>query len=604
MKPSEQMLWLAPYGGKSVREKCFQPVEEISVWQYLEKRLLSQEDRYAAFEYFGNRTSRSELIERVHKWSRAFRAMGIGTDDKVVLFAPFTPTVASMLLALNNIGAWTILPNMAASTESLKECCAEAVHFIVCHTIEDKIAPVIRERTDIRNIILTSVFTDMPPVTGFFANLKEGYRYRRMLMKNRAYTNAGKAFGLWKKYNGPLSPEFDKKRPAFITSSGGTSEHGYAKHIIDTNQAVIGMLVQTFNSGLAKDYVEGTLCYTSLPPFVSTSILVLFLAPLLYGMTCLLDPRPTGQVFNHNIMKFKPQITLVPGCCWVNFFTHICNLEKKGIKPDLSFFRFPIIGGEGVSVKDLKWINGILRRCGSPTDMVVGYGMSEVFSLLTVDFHNSSADNNDNPENPYPVISVGYALPGATIGIFDRDGNELDYGQRGEIRVKSTTMMQGYYRNNKLNGKVFSDGWFKSRDIGFLDNRGRLYVLCRMSSGISLPNGEYLYPVDIENQINCDSQVRCSMVNNMAAPDMPPRLAAHVVVMPGCTDTEDLIRRLDETLEPILPHGITIDGYKTYSNTFRMSNVCKTDRNYYLNDKEGYLKFDRQKGTIVTVSFG
>lgn len=100
----------------------------------------------------------------------------------------------------------------------------------------------------------------------------------------------------------------------------------------------------------------------------------------------------------------------------------------------------------------------------------------------------------------YPE-SVGYPLDGAAIKIVDKKtGEELPNNTHGIIFVSSPCLMKGYYRNPELSNDTVRNGWLNTRDIGYKDNGGRLYILSRADDMI-IKAGMNIYPKEIENAI-------------------------------------------------------------------------------------------------------
>ena len=96
--------------------------------------------------------------------------------------------------------------------------------------------------------------------------------------------------------------------------------------------------------------------------------------------------------------------------------------------------------------------------------------------------------------------SVGVPVLGVEIKILDEHLNELKYNEHGYIYVKSKSLMQGYYNNSELTHNVIIDGWLKTGDIGYKDEKGYLYVLSRADDMIN-KGGMNIYPSEIENKL-------------------------------------------------------------------------------------------------------
>jgi len=83
----------------------------------------------------------------------------------------------------------------------------------------------------------------------------------------------------------------------------------------------------------------------------------------------------------------------------------------------------------------------------------------------------------------------------------------------GEIMVKGPNVMRGYYKDEEKTREVFtSDGYFRTGDLGFRDKQGILYIRGRSKNMILGPNGENIYPEEIEAVINSKDIVSDSLV--------------------------------------------------------------------------------------------
>ncbi len=125
-----------------------------------------------------------------------------------------------------------------------------------------------------------------------------------------------------------------------------------------------------------------------------------------------------------------------------------------------------------------------------------GYGLTETapIAALTPEF---------NPK----VGSAGKAVICADIKI----DNPNENGE-GEILIKSSTLMLGYYEDEEATNDVIKDGYFRSGDIGYLDNDGFLYITGRCKNVIVTQNGKNIYPEEIENLLKNIEEIEECMV--------------------------------------------------------------------------------------------
>ena len=131
-----------------------------------------------------------------------------------------------------------------------------------------------------------------------------------------------------------------------------------------------------------------------------------------------------------------------------------------------------------------------------------GYGLTETAPLSTL-----VPDYDRNPK------SVGVSGSACEIKI----NNPNDEGI-GEVFVKGENVALGYYENEEATKESFTDGWFHTGDLGYIDNKGFLYLTGRCKNLIITGNGKNVYPEEIETLINKIPEVNESMVYQTADP--------------------------------------------------------------------------------------
>ena len=130
-----------------------------------------------------------------------------------------------------------------------------------------------------------------------------------------------------------------------------------------------------------------------------------------------------------------------------------------------------------------------LEKTGCP--ICEGYGLSE-----------TSPSASCNPTNSKVFTgTIGVPIPGTWFKLLDDDGNEVPQGQPGEIAIKGPQVMAGYWQRPDETAKVMTpDGYFKSGDIGIVDERGFFKIVDRKKDMI-LVSGFNVYPNEIEDVV-------------------------------------------------------------------------------------------------------
>jgi long-chain acyl-CoA synthetase len=125
------------------------------------------------------------------------------------------------------------------------------------------------------------------------------------------------------------------------------------------------------------------------------------------------------------------------------------------------------------------------------------------------------------------IGSVGSALPGVEIRILEPDLDGI-----GEVAIRGPIVMKGYYMDSEGTAKVMRDGWFLSGDLGWLDERGILFITGRRKEVIVLPNGKNIYPDELEAHYEKCPYIEEIAVLGIAGPDRQGAERLHAVVVP------------------------------------------------------------------------
>jgi acyl-CoA synthetase (AMP-forming)/AMP-acid ligase II len=159
---------------------------------------------------------------------------------------------------------------------------------------------------------------------------------------------------------------------------------------------------------------------------------------------------------------------------------------------DHSSLRYVIYAGAPMYREDQKHA---LKKLGKV--LVQYFGLGEVTGNITV-LPPALHDPEDGPG--VRVGTCGYERTGMQVSIQDDQGREVPAGATGEICVCGPAVFAGYYNNPEANAKAFRDGWFRTGDLGHVDEEGFLYITGR-ASDMYISGGSNVYPREIEEKI-------------------------------------------------------------------------------------------------------
>jgi malonyl-CoA/methylmalonyl-CoA synthetase len=166
------------------------------------------------------------------------------------------------------------------------------------------------------------------------------------------------------------------------------------------------------------------------------------------------------------------------------------------------------------------------------------YGMSETVMLTSNPY---SADARYTGQSERRGGTVGFPLPSVQLRVHSDDGVELPTGEIGGIQVKGPNVFSGYWRMPEKTKEEFTtDGFFKTGDVGKIDERGYVVIVGR-SKDLIISGGYNVYPAEIEGYINDMPGVAESALVGVPHPDFGEVGVAVVIAKPGATVSGDAV---------------------------------------------------------------
>jgi long-chain acyl-CoA synthetase len=165
-------------------------------------------------------------------------------------------------------------------------------------------------------------------------------------------------------------------------------------------------------------------------------------------------------------------------------------------------------------------------------NVLEGYGLSETSPL-------TSFNRRDRERKPG---SIGLPLDGIEMRVVDADGNEVAQGQVGEIAIRGHNVMKGYWGRPDATAEVVdADGWFRTGDMGRVDEDGYFFIVDRKKD-LVIRGGYNVYPREIEEVLYEHPAVREAAVIGIPHDELGEEVAAAVALKDGADATAADIR--------------------------------------------------------------
>jgi long-chain acyl-CoA synthetase len=410
------------------------------------------------------------------------QGLGLQRNDRVAIMMPNVLQYPVAVAAILRAGFIVVNVNPLYTTRELshqlKDSGAKAI--IILENFARTLQQVIAE-TPVKHVILASV----GDLLGFPKGAVVDFVLRRVKKAVPAFSlpgavrfNTALARGRGRALN---KPDIRPEDIAVLQYTGGTT--GVSKGAVLLHRTIIANLLASeawMRPALERRPSAGQLTFIcALPLYHVFAFISCALLAMRAGGLNVLIPNPRDIPATVKEMA-KYRFHAIPG---VNTLFNALADNAEFRKVDFSQLR--IANGGGMAVQEAvakKW----LAVTGCP--IVEGYGLSETSSGVTCNPTDSAAYTG----------TIGLPLPNIDIRIIDDEGRDVPLGQPGEIAIKGPQVMAGYWRQPDETAKVMTaDGYFKSGDIGVMDERGYIKLIDRKKDMVVV-SGFNVYPNEVE----------------------------------------------------------------------------------------------------------
>jgi long-chain acyl-CoA synthetase len=422
---------------------------------------------------------------------------GLSAGDRVALMMPnvlqYPVAVHAVLRAGMTVVNVNPLYTPRELEHQLRDSGARAIIILenFCHVLQQVV-----EKTDVQTVIVTQLGDSFPAPRRLLVNLVVKYVKKLVpawRLEGSVPWRRALAEGKWQ---GLEEVQVGAEDLAFLQYTGGTT--GMAKGAMLTHRNMVANVLQS-SAWMRGAITPGhDIVITALPLYHIFSLTVNMLLFMRIGGHNVLITNPRD--FPGFVRELgKHRFSMITGVNTLfNGLMHAPGFEQ------LDFSRLRVSVGGGMAVQ-----RAVAERWQALTGSVLlqGYGLTETSpSASMVPLDASGFDG-----------SIGLPLPSTEFSIRDDDGRELPLGEPGEICIRGPQVMRGYWnRPDETAAVMIEGGWFRSGDIGRMDERGRTFIEDRKKDMI-LVSGFNVYPNEIEDVVQTHPGVlECAAV---AKPD-------------------------------------------------------------------------------------
>lgn len=430
----------------------------------------------------------------VDRLSEAFAAwlqtLGLQDASRVAIVLPNVPQYLVAIAGILRAGHVVVNVNPLYTARELEHQLVDS-GADVCIVLENFACTLeeVIDRTAVRHVVLAS----LGDLAGFWRGALVNFavrHVRKMVPEFRLPVDGGRTvtrFNAVIEQGSSLSMRRVSITPdnvAFLQYTGGTT--GVSKGATLLHRNVVANVLQTeawFEPVLARLGDRPLTVVCALPLYHIFALTICALLGARLGMMNLLiaNPRDIAGLVRtlggHQINMFPAVNTLF------NTLAYDADFAR------LDFSGLVVSNGGGMAVQRAtaeKW----LQVTGCP--IVEGYGLSETSPVATsnrLDIKEFSG-------------TIGVPVPSTEISIRDDDGHELPLGTAGEICIRGPQVMAGYWQRPEATAEVMTvDGFFKSGDVGIMDEQGQIRIVDRKKDMI-LVSGFNVYPNEIEQVVS------------------------------------------------------------------------------------------------------
>jgi long-chain acyl-CoA synthetase len=473
-----------------------------------------------AQENLGHVMSYRQLERQSRQLAAFFQAQGLKPGDTLAIQMPNILQYVVTLFAGIRAGLRIVNINPLYTTAEmrgpLRDSQAKAI--VVLANFADKLEKVLPE-TEISLVLVTQLGDALGPLKGALINLLVRYVKKlvpRFHLPRAISWRAALSAGARARYQ---RPDVATDQTLFLQYTGGTT--GVPKAADLTHGNIVANVLQCKAAftmlSPGKEVLLAALPFYHIFGLTVNSLFMMNIGAKLVLIT---NPRDVGAFVK---VMSRARYTMFTG---LNTLFNALMNHPDFSKIDFGASKLTVAGGMALQqAVGQRW----LELTGKP--ILEGYGLSETSPVLCCNVPSQNVPG-----------SIGQPFPATEIAILDPEGRRVPLGERGEICARGPQVMRGYHGRPDETARVFTkDGWFRTGDIGTMDERGYVRIVDRLKDMI-LVSGFNVYPNEVEDVLMTHPDVKECAVIGVPDPQSTEAVKACVVRKRDSLTAEELIR--------------------------------------------------------------
>jgi long-chain acyl-CoA synthetase len=461
----------------------------MNIAEYLEQHATLTPNRIA-IRFEGRSITYGQLNSDANRLASSLVEAGFGTADRVALYLPNVPEFAVAYYAAQKLGAIPVTINAILKTEEVR------------YLLDDSGASVVITMNELRRYV-----ADDCAALRLRVLVDKTVESVGWLALTDLLASGSEVFKSVQRSGDDVA--------ALLYSSGTT---GFPKGVALTQRNIHTNIAIPPQSRYS-DYQPGDRLAAFLPLFHVYGQNYIMNAAILAGATIVLFARFVPDVVLRAIEEERiTHFFAVP-----TIFINLLAMDLSGY--DLSSLRYEMSAAATMPEEiSRRWTERFGRR------VYEGYGLTECSPFACY-----------NDTDVHRFGSVGRAVDGFELKIFDESDREVPFDEQGEIVIRGDGVMQGYWKRPEETKTALRHGWLHTGDVGRMDKDGYVYITDRVKDMINV-SGFKVWPAEVEQYLYKLSGVQEAAVYGVPAGAQGEKVVVAVVLKAGAKLTaEDVI---------------------------------------------------------------